>query len=293
MPNAESEEPSALLARAVLRLARRLRGVRPDQAVSLSTLALLTTLHRSGPMSAVALARREKLQPQSLTRLLAAMTRDGLIVRAQDPKDRRAHVIDITREGRSVVARDQAARRAWLDQAMDLALTAEERARLEAAAPLMLRTAGQEPEAPRAFRRTEGAAAGGASASAVIPGVYYDDARAGVAWLQAALGFQIIEAFEGPGGQIAYARMAFCGGPLFVSSRSRGTPWSVVGKSAILLNAPDGEEVKRRCDMARAAGADFVRDLRLQVTPAHPDGAPQFDVRDPEGNLWAVTAGQS
>ena len=99
MSNGESDNPSALIARAVLRLGRRLRAARPDNSVNLSTLALLTTLHRGGPMSAVQLAREERLQPQSLTRLLAAMTRDGLIARQTDPADRRAHVIDITRAG--------------------------------------------------------------------------------------------------------------------------------------------------------------------------------------------------
>src|SRR6516165_6685432 len=123
MADPDSDEPSALIARAVLRLGRRLRAARPDKAVNLSTLALLTTLSRRGPMSAVQLAREERLQPQSLTRLLAAMTREGLIARETDPADRRAHVIDVTRAGRSVVARDQAARRAWLDQAMDTALS--------------------------------------------------------------------------------------------------------------------------------------------------------------------------
>ena len=289
MSSAESEDPSGLIARAVLRLGRRLRAARPDESVNLSTLALLTTLMRLGPMSAVQLAREEKLQPQSLTRLLAAMTREGLIARATDPADKRAHVIEITREGRGVVVRDLAARRAWLDQAMDMALTPAERDRLKAAAPLMLKVAGQEPEAQRAFRRIEGTAAHVAGASAVIPGVYYDDARAGIAWLQTALGFEMAEAFEGPGGKIAYAQMSFCDGLVFVSSRSRGTPWSVVGKSAILLNAPCAEDVKRRYEMARAAGADFVRELRLSVTPAYPEGLQQFDVRDPEGNLWAVT----
>src|SRR5262249_39816042 len=156
MSSAESDDPAALIARAVLRLGRRLRAARPEKAVNLSTLALLTALHRRGPMSAVQLAREEKLQPQSLTRLPAAMTREGLIARETDPADRRAHVIQITREGRGVVARDMAARRAWLDQAMEMALTLPEREQLTEAADLMLKVAGQEPDAPRAFRRIEG-----------------------------------------------------------------------------------------------------------------------------------------
>jgi DNA-binding MarR family transcriptional regulator/uncharacterized glyoxalase superfamily protein PhnB len=289
MSKADSDEPSALIARAVLRLGRRLRAARPDHSVNLSTLALLTTLHRRGPMSAVQLAREEKLQPQSLTRLLAAMTREGLIARETDPADRRAHVIQLTREGRSVVARDMAARRAWLDQAMDMALTLQEREQLAGAAPLMLKVAGQEPEAPRAFRRIEGPAAGQGGEAAVIPGVYYEDARAGMEWLKAALGFETAEAWEGGGGRIAFARMVFCGSPLFVSSRSRGTAWSAVGVSAIALACPDAEDVARRHALAQAAGADFIRPLHRSVSPAFPEGVQQFDVRDPEGHLWTVS----
>ena len=286
VPDSDS---TASIARAVQRLARRLRSARPEASVNLSTLALLTTLHRKGAMPAASLAREERLQPQSLTRLLAAMEKEGLIQREPHPVDRRALVIGLTRKGRGVVVRDQAARQAWLDQAMDLALTTGERETLAAAAELMMRVAGEEPEARRVFRRIEGSAVQAPGASAVMPGVYYDDARAGIAWLEAALGFETVEAYEGPSGKIAYAQMVFCGGLLFVSSRSRGTPWSVVGKSAILLNAPDGEDVKRRFETAKAAGADFVRELRLSVTPAYPEGLQQFDVRDPEGNLWAVT----
>jgi hypothetical protein len=47
--------------------------------------------------------------------------------------------------------------------------------------------------------------------------------------------------------------------------------------------------VRRRCDLARAAGADFVRDLHRAVSPAFPEGVEQFDVRDPEGHLWTVS----
>jgi uncharacterized glyoxalase superfamily protein PhnB len=153
----------------------------------------------------------------------------------------------------------------------------------------MLKVCGQEPEAPRPFRRVEGPAAGQAAAAAVIPGVYYEDARAGMEWLKAALGFEVAEAWEGAGGRIAFARMVFCGGPLFVSSRSKGTAWSAVGVSAIALVCPDADDVERRHALALAAGADFIRPLHRSVSPAFPDGVQQFDVRDPEGHLWTVS----
>jgi DNA-binding MarR family transcriptional regulator/uncharacterized glyoxalase superfamily protein PhnB len=283
------EHPSALIARAVLRLGRRLRAARPDSSVSLSTLALLTTLHRLGPMPAIRLASEERLQPQSLTRLLSAMEADGLIERAADPTDRRALVINLTREGRAAIARDLAARRAWLDQAMEMALTAAERDLLMQAAPLMLKVAGEEPEAPRAFRRIQGPAAGVIDGPSVVPGVYYEDARAAVAWLAAALGFEMVEAYEGPGGRIAFAQMSFCGGAVFVSSRSKGTAWSQAGRASICLVAADAEDVRRRYAMAVAAGADFIRPLHRAASPAFPAGVEQFDVRDPEGHLWTVS----
>src|SRR5262249_37806235 len=162
------------------------------------------------------------------------------------------------------------ARRAWLDQAMEMALTPPEREQLTEAAALMLKVAGQEPEAPRAFRRIEGPAAGQAGEAAVIPGVYYEDARAGMGWLEAALGFGVAEAWAGGGGKIASAQMVFGGSPLFVSSRSRGTAWSAVGVSAIALVARDAEDVARRYDLAVAAGAEFIRPLHRSVSPAFP-----------------------
>lgn len=144
MSSRESADPAALIARAVLRLGRRLRAARPQGSVSLSALALLATLLRLGPMTAARLAREERLQPQSLSRLLASLDGQGLIARRRDAADRRGTIIEITAAGRSAVGRDMAARRAWLDQAMEMALDAEERARLAEAAELMLKVAGQD-----------------------------------------------------------------------------------------------------------------------------------------------------
>jgi uncharacterized glyoxalase superfamily protein PhnB len=39
---------------------------------------------------------------------------------------------------------------------------------------------------------------------------------------------------------------------------------------------------------ATVARADVVRPIYDSVTPAFPEGARQFDVRDPEGNLWTI-----
>jgi DNA-binding MarR family transcriptional regulator len=124
----------------VLQLARRLRAERPNPSVTLSALGLLARLHQLGPMPAAALARAERLQPQSLSRLIAKLDADGLIARQPDPIDRRALVIAITSAGRRALKRDMDARRDWLEAALAM-LTAAERERLTAAAELMLRLA--------------------------------------------------------------------------------------------------------------------------------------------------------
>jgi uncharacterized glyoxalase superfamily protein PhnB len=76
---------------------------------------------------------------------------------------------------------------------------------------------------------------------------------------------------------------------VFVSSRpSEDSPWSKVGAASIALVAEDADSVGEHYKRIRAAGADIVRALHVARTPAFPDGSTQFDVRDPEGNLWTM-----
>jgi len=129
------------LLRAVLALGRRLRSGRPEGAVTLAAISLLGTLGRLGPMPAVQLAAEERLQPQSLTRIVAGLERDGLIERRKDLEDQRALIIALTERGRTVLADDLRARQAWLRDAMLRALSGDERAALIAAADIMLKLA--------------------------------------------------------------------------------------------------------------------------------------------------------
>src|SRR3569833_2882517 len=94
MPSAADHDfATALIARGVLRLARRLRVEAPAGEVSTAALGLLAPLHREGPMPGVALAQAEGLQPPSLTRLLAGLVAGGMIERTSDPADRRNLII--------------------------------------------------------------------------------------------------------------------------------------------------------------------------------------------------------
>ena len=142
MPSAADHDfDTALIARGVLRLARRLRVEAPAGEVSTAALGLLATLYREGPMPGVALAQAEGLQPQSLTRLLAALVATGMIDRTPDPADRRTLIKSITQEGRRALLAARKARRRWRANALADRLSDEERDTLFAAAELMLRLA--------------------------------------------------------------------------------------------------------------------------------------------------------
>jgi DNA-binding MarR family transcriptional regulator len=137
-----------LIMSAILRLGRRLRAERPPDSVPLSQLSALTYLARQGPMPAARLAGLMRLQPQSLTRLIAALEEDGLIERSPGEVDRRTILLEATRTGRAAVRHDLSARRAWLERAMHAELGAGERAALEAAVPAMLKLADAESASP-------------------------------------------------------------------------------------------------------------------------------------------------
>jgi DNA-binding MarR family transcriptional regulator len=141
-----SESDEARIVRAVLRMARRLRRPASDGEVTGSGLALLASLHRQGPMSAVTLARSEGLQPQSLSRLLVRLEDAALIERPTDPADRRRQLIALTTAGATALHRAMVRRRQWLADAMSHRLDDADRRTLLAAAEVMLRLTGETQE---------------------------------------------------------------------------------------------------------------------------------------------------
>lgn len=113
-----SENDEVRIVRAVLLLTRRLRRSVPDGHPTGSSLALLASLHRHGPMDAVTLARSEGLKPQSLTRLLVRLEDEGLIERPTDPEDRRRQRIGVTPTGAAALGQAMLQRREWLADAI-------------------------------------------------------------------------------------------------------------------------------------------------------------------------------
>jgi len=133
-------EASGSVRRAVGALGRRLRAERPESGLNATQLSLLGQLDRKGSLSAAQLAALERVQPQSLTRVLAELIDGGLVSRRPDVADGRRLLLDITGGGRELLARDMQPRDAWLAKAM-AELTVTERELLHLAASLMERLA--------------------------------------------------------------------------------------------------------------------------------------------------------
>ena len=90
----------------VSRLARRMRAERVAQGLqpelSDSQLAALAALEKH-PMTPSELAEHEKVQPPSITRVIASLEERGLIQRMPHSSDRRQVVLTVTDQGRDVV----------------------------------------------------------------------------------------------------------------------------------------------------------------------------------------------
>ncbi|MEZ2223486.1 MarR family winged helix-turn-helix transcriptional regulator [Rhizobium sp. RCC_161_2] len=137
----DPREEAPPIRKAVPALGRRLWAERPEGTVTLAALSILGTLSRLGPIPATRLAAEERLQPQSLTRLVGNLERVGLVERQRNIVDRRALRIGLTEKGRTALIEDLNARQRWLEKAMATVLTDEERAGLTTAAQSMLKLA--------------------------------------------------------------------------------------------------------------------------------------------------------
>jgi DNA-binding MarR family transcriptional regulator len=125
---------------AVMRLARRLRGERSDSSLTISQLAALSTLERTGPLTPRELAGAERVQPPSMTRVTASLEAAGLVTRTDHPSDGRQVLLAVSPEGAALVREDRRRRDAWLAQRLQ-GLPAEDLEVLRRAAVVLERLA--------------------------------------------------------------------------------------------------------------------------------------------------------
>ncbi|MQS10076.1 MarR family winged helix-turn-helix transcriptional regulator, partial [Streptomyces alkaliphilus] len=130
----------------VMRLARRVRHQREDRSLGVAELSALGTLHRCGSMSPGELARKEHVQPPTMTRILALLQERGLVRVAPHPVDRRQKTATVTERAEEMIRATRDKDNAWLAR-LASRLDEEEWARLRAAAPVLHKLAHMDPAA--------------------------------------------------------------------------------------------------------------------------------------------------
>jgi DNA-binding MarR family transcriptional regulator len=141
---ATDDELAAELRLPLIRLARLLRAQRADHTVTLTQLSAMGSLGTYGPMSAGELANHERVQPPSMTKVIASLEERGLVKREQHPQDRRQAIIAITEEGLQLLDGERRLRDAWFAQRM-VGLTPQERELLSKVVPILNRLVGPQP----------------------------------------------------------------------------------------------------------------------------------------------------
>lgn len=141
MTAAADTELASTLRLSVMRLSRRLRNERTDSTLTLSQLAALATLDRHGCLTPGELAVHERVQPPSMTRLVATLETAGLVTRTAHPTDGRQVLLAVSPAGTSMLRADRRRRDAWLAQRLR-SLEPRDLAVLREAAAVLDRLAG-------------------------------------------------------------------------------------------------------------------------------------------------------
>lgn len=114
-----------------------------------------------------------------------------------------------------------------------------------------------------------------------FPALRYKNARAAIAWLGSAFGFEQQNVFAGADGSVAHGEIRYGSGIVGVNDEGApnpSNPWCQV-RQGIYVCLKDVDAHHKR---AAAAGADIARPLADTSY-----GAREYSVRDLEGHLWS------
>jgi DNA-binding MarR family transcriptional regulator len=125
---------------AIYRFNRRSRQTRPMGELTVAQISALTSLELCGALTPSELAETERVQPPTMTKLVARLEERGLVQRSPHPTDRRQVILSATESGRAMLAQYERARDEWLSRRL-AELSPEERETLRRAAEILNRVA--------------------------------------------------------------------------------------------------------------------------------------------------------
>jgi DNA-binding MarR family transcriptional regulator len=98
---------------ALTRLTRRLRQTRPMGELTQNQISVLASLD-TGALTPRELAEAERVQPPTMTKVLARLEERGMVQRAPHPTDGRQVLLSATEAGRAVLVEQRRAKAEWL-----------------------------------------------------------------------------------------------------------------------------------------------------------------------------------
>lgn len=128
------------LREAIARVNRRLRQTRPVGEITIAQISALQSLDAAGALTPRELSDVERVQPPTMTRIVARLEERGLVQRTPHPSDGRQVVLSDSVQGRELLAEYRRARDEWLAKRLGR-LAAEERETLHRAAEILARIA--------------------------------------------------------------------------------------------------------------------------------------------------------
>ncbi|WP_061299503.1 VOC family protein [Herbidospora cretacea] len=115
----------------------------------------------------------------------------------------------------------------------------------------------------------------------VIPTIRYHDADKAIEWLTSVLGFTSPEVYRSEEGVIVHAQLSRGNGMLMLGTVGQGLDLPTGPASTYVV--VDDDEIDALYEIATAAGAEVIRELRTEDY-----GGRGYTIRDAEGNVWSV-----
>jgi DNA-binding MarR family transcriptional regulator len=125
---------------AITRLNRRLRQTRPMGELTQNQLSVLGSLELAGALTPRELSDAERVQPPTMTKVLAKLEERGLVQRTPHPTDGRQVLLSATEAGRGVLLEQRRVKAEWLTRRL-AGLPAPDREVLARAAEILERIA--------------------------------------------------------------------------------------------------------------------------------------------------------
>ena len=129
---------AVLLRDAITRVNRRLRQTRPVGDITIAQISALQSLDTAGALTPRELADLERVQPPTMTRIVARLEEKALVARTPHPTDGRQVILAPSPAGRAMLAEYRRVRDEWLAQRL-AKLSADERDTVQRAAEILSR----------------------------------------------------------------------------------------------------------------------------------------------------------